>query len=153
VNPIEPAEPEKKTYSFKPGVSRSVHLFAAPFLWTAIGTLLMVRGFGWIGAGTARWLVVLGLVLGTIKSKLVLDRTAKKSLKRILDMGDNTCIGAVYSWKTWLLVGLMMTFGITMRKLTDPGMVIGTLYVAIGWALFLSSRHGWLAWYRWTHRG
>jgi hypothetical protein len=145
-------QPQKK-HSFKPGVSRAVHLFAAPFLWTAIGTLLMVRGFGWIGPGPARWLVLLALVIGTLKSRFVLDKTARKSLKRIMEMNDNTCIGAVYSWKTWLLVGLMMAFGITMRRLTDPGMVIGTLYVAIGWALFLSSRHGWKEWYRWINRG
>ncbi len=136
----------------KPGVSRSVHLFAAPFLWTSIGTLLMVRGFNWIGSGIPRWLVLLGLVLGTVKSLLVLDKTAKKSLQRIMQLDDNTCIGAVYSWKTWLLVVLMMTFGITMRRLTDPGMVIGTLYMAIGWALFLSSRHGWLQWLQWIRR-
>jgi len=134
-------------------VSRSVHLFAAPFLWTAIGTLLMVRGFGWIGAGAARWLVLLGLVIGTIKSRLILDKTARKSLQRILEMNDNTCIGAVYSWKTWLLVALMMTFGITMRKLTDPGLIIGTLYMAIGWALVLSSRLGWMQWFKWIRSG
>jgi hypothetical protein len=139
--------------SFKPGVSRAVHLFAAPFLWTAIGTMLMVRGFNWIGPGPGRWLVVPAVLAGTAKSMLVLDKTAKKSLARIMELDDNTCIGAVYSWKTWLLVGLMMAAGITMRKLTDPGMVIGTLYMAIGWALFLSSRHGWLQWLQWVRRG
>ncbi|MBW1751370.1 MAG: hypothetical protein JRJ37_11915 [Deltaproteobacteria bacterium] len=135
--------------SLKPGVSKSVHLFAAPFLWTAIGSMLMIRGFGWIGPGIARWLVIVALVLGTAKSLLILDKTAKKSLQRIMELGDNTCIGAVYSWKTWLLVALMMAFGIIMRRLTEPGMVIGTLYVAIGWALFLSSRHGWIQWLTW----
>jgi xanthine/uracil permease len=143
---------QNKIKSLKPGVSRSVHLFAAPFLWTAIGTLLMVRGFNWIGAGMPRWLVLLALLLGTVKSLLVLDKTAKKSLQRIMELDDNTCIGAVYSWKTWLLVAMMMTFGITMRRLTDPGMVIGTLYMAIGWALFLSSRHGWIQWLQWIRR-
>ena len=140
---------QHKKISFKPGVSKSVHLFAAPFLWTAIGSMLMIRGFGWIGPGIARWLVLVALVLGTAKSLLVLDKTAKKSLQRIMELGDNTCIGAVYSWKTWLLVALMMAFGIIMRRLTEPGMVIGTLYVAIGWALFLSSRHGWNQWFMW----
>ena len=136
----------------KPGVSRSVHLFVAPFLWTAIGLMLMVRGFGWIGPGPARWLVLVALVLGTFKSLFVLDRAAEKCLHRIKNMDDNTCIGAVYSWKTWLLVTLMMVFGLTMRTLTEPGMVIGTLYVAIGWALFFSSRHGWQQWLAWIRR-
>jgi len=143
---------QHKKIHLKPGVSRTVHLFAAPFLWTSIGLLLMVRGFGWIGPGPARWLVLAAIALGTVKSLFVLDKAARKSLQRIKNMDDNTCIGAVYSWKTWLLVILMMGFGITMRSLTQPGMVIGTLYVAIGWALFLSSRHGWLQWLEWIRR-
>ncbi len=133
-------------------MSRSVHLFAAPFLWTAIGSMLMFRGFGWIGSGMARWLLVPALLIGTAKSLLVLDKTARKSLVRIMQLNDNTCLGAVYSWKTWLLVALMMASGITMRRLTEPGMVIGTLYMAIGWALFFSSRHGWLQWLNWIRR-
>jgi hypothetical protein len=114
--------------------------------------MLMVRGFGWIGSGMARWLLVPALLIGTAKSLLVLDKTARKSLARIMQLNDNTCIGAVYSWKTWLLVALMMASGITMRRLTEPGMVIGTIYLAIGWALFLSSRHGWQQWWGWIHR-
>ncbi len=141
-----------KVARFKPGVSRSVHLFAAAFLWTAIGSMLIVRGWRWIGPGNARWLVLLALVLGTVKSVLVLDRAALRTSRRIRGFGDSTCIGAVYSWKTWLLVALMMGFGITMRRLTDPGMVIGTLYVAIGWALLFSSRQGWLQWFRWLRQ-
>jgi len=146
------ANRHNKKMILKPGVSKSVHLFVAPFLWTAIGLMLMVRGFGWIGPGPARWLVLVALVLGTFKSLFVLDRAAEKCLHRIKNMDDNTCIGAVYSWKTWLLVTLMMVFGLTMRTLTEPGMVIGTLYVAIGWALFFSSRHGWLQWLTWIRR-
>ncbi len=114
--------------------------------------MLIVRGWGWIGPGRARWLVLLALVLGTAKSVLVLDRAARRTGQRIRQFSDSTCIGALYSWKTWLLVGLMMGFGITMRRLTHPGMVIGTLYVAIGWALLFSSRHGWLQWLQWIRQ-
>jgi len=136
----------------KPGVSRSVHLCIAALLWTSIGIMLIVRGWGWIGPGIARLLAVLALLVGTLKSVFILDKTADRSIVRIKKFNDATCIGAVYSWKTWLLVALMMAFGITMRTLTDPGMVIGTLYVAIGWALLFSSRRGWLAWWQWIHR-
>lgn len=136
----------------KPAVNRSVHLFIAPLLWTSIGVMLMTRGWGWLGSGYARLLVIPAVFLGTLKSLFVLDKTAARSILRIKQFDDATCVGAVYSWKTWVLVALMMTFGITMRKLTDPGLFIGSLYLAIGWALFLSSRQGWLVWWRWVHR-
>lgn len=131
---------------FKPGVSRSVHLFIAPLLWTAIGSMLMVRGWGWLGSGSGQWLVVVAVSIGTLKSRFILDKTAKHSIQRIVAFEDGTCIGAVYSWKTWLLVALMMAAGITIRKLTEPGLIVGTIYFGIGWALALSSRLGWLAW-------
>ncbi len=137
---------------FKPGVNRSVHLFAAPLLWSGIGVLLMVRGTGWIGPGRPRLLLLAAVGLGTLKSFLVLDRTARRNVERIVRLRDGTCLGAVYSWKTWLLVLLMMGSGIAMRTLTEPGKVIGTLYVAIGWALLFSSRFGWLEWFRWRGR-
>lgn len=141
-----------KIHGLKPGVGRSVHLFISPLLWTVIGFVLMFRGWGWIGSGAARLLVVLALALGTVKSLFILDKTAGRCMDRIRAFDDHTCLGAVYSWKTWLLVLLMMTFGITMRRLTHPGNIVGTLYMAIGWALLFSSRRGWLGWWQWTHR-
>lgn len=136
-------------HRFKPGVNRSVHLCLAALLWTSIGLLLLVRGLGWIGPGVNRVFVVLALGIGTLKSRFVLDRNVRRSIGRIKQFDDVTCIGAVYSWKTWVLVSLMMAFGIILRKLTDPGVVVGILYMAIGWALLFSSRLGWIAWWQW----
>ena len=65
---------------FKPGVSRSVHLFAAPFLWTVVGCLLMVRGWDWLDPGRGRLLALAALFAGTLKSLLVLDRVAARAV-------------------------------------------------------------------------
>jgi hypothetical protein len=135
----------------KPGVSRTVHLFAAPFLWTVIGSLLLSRGWGWLGPGQGRLLLIAAGLLGTLKSLFILDKIARRSLERIVRFKDNTCLGAVYSWKTWLLVLLMMIAGFAMRKLTQPGPLVGTLYCAVGWSLCLSSRLGWQQWFRQLH--
>jgi len=131
----------------KPGVPRAAHLFAAPFLWTVMGCLLMYRGYGWLAPDRGRLLLVVAGVLGTLKSLLILDKVARLSIQRIILLKDGTCLGAVYSWKSWLLVALMITSGIIMRKLTVPGSFIGTLYCAIGWSLCLSSRLGWQQWF------
>ncbi len=135
------------TQLLKPGVPRSVHLFAAPLLWIVIGCLLMTRGFIWMGTGEGRWLLVLSFVLGTLKSRLVLDKVARKSTQRIVQFKDGTCLGAIYSWKSWLMVAVMMTTGLVIRRVGHPGHWIGMLYCAIGWALCFSSRLGWSQWY------
>ena len=137
--------------SLTPRVNKSVHLFLAPCVWTGVGAMLMYRGYNWIGSGKARWLILAAIILGTVKSRFVLDKAIQKNTQRILSFTRNKCFGAVYSWKTWLLVLLMMGSGIALRTFTHPGMVVGTLYVAIGWALLFSSRHGWQQWLAQVH--
>jgi hypothetical protein len=131
---------------FKPGVERSAHLFCTAGLWTAIGVFLIFRGIGYLKSTEHIWLIVAGIILGSLKSRLILDRAALKGVARIKQFADNTCIGAVYSWKTWILVAAMICFGVWLRHSSVPAALIGTLYIGIGWALFFSSRHAWLAW-------
>ncbi|MCW5214612.1 hypothetical protein VT98_11872 [Candidatus Electrothrix communis] len=133
---------------FRPDVSKSVHLFAAPLIWTAVGIMLMIRGLGWIGFSLTGWLLFIALFIGTIKSLTILDKSAKKNLNRIMTFNEKSCIGAVYPWRTWLLVILMMATGIALRSMTEPGLFLGTVYLAVGWGLLLSSRHGWEQWLR-----
>jgi hypothetical protein len=131
----------------KPGVSRTVHLFAAPFLWTVVGGMLLFRGWGWLGPGAGRLLIVASGLLGTLKSWLVLDNMARRSIRRIVLFKDGTCLGAVYSWKSWLLAAFMIGAGVVLRRIGQPGPLVGALYCAIGWSLCLSSRLGWMQWY------
>ena len=133
---------------FRPDVSKSVHLFAAPLIWTAVGIMLMIRGLGWIAFSLTGWLLFIALFIGTIKSLTILDKSAKKNLNRIMTFNEKSCIGAVYPWRTWLLVILMMATGIALRSMTEPGLFLGTVYLAVGWGLLLSSRHGWEQWLR-----
>ena len=140
-------KPELK--NFKPGVARRVHLGCTAGLWTGIGIFLLIRGIVLLKSGDGLWLIGAGLVLGSVKSFIILDRSALKGIERISRFADNTCIGAVYSWKTWLLVIGMMLFGITLRNLALSPLLVGTICVAIGWALVFSSRHAWKSWIAW----
>ncbi len=135
--------------NIKPGVNRRVHLFAAALLWTVVGAVLIVRGVRWISPAEIVWFIPVALAIGTMKSVLVLDKSARRGVERVVKMLDGTCLGAVYSWQTWILVAMMITSGILLRTLFEPGTYIGTLYCAIGWALLLSSRFAWLEWFQW----
>ncbi len=134
--------------SLKPAVSRSVHLFAAPFLWTVVGIMLIYRGYGWLPAHGRFYWVTAAVIVGTLKSLLILDATAGKSIRRIAAFEDSTCLGAVYSWKSWLLVAGMMLTGMVVCRVGATGAWTGALYCAVGWALCCSSRLGWQAWVR-----
>lgn len=138
--------------SLKPGVNRSVHLFAAPMLWTAVGCILIARGWEWIGPEWNPWYILAAFTAGTVKSLWILDRTARRAVFRIVSLRDGTCLGAIYSWKTWLLAVIMTTSGILLRTVYNPGAILGTIYLAVGWALLFSSRFGWLEWSRWIKK-
>ncbi len=108
----------------------------------------MIRGTFWLIAAQAVWVLVPALIVGAMKSLFILDRTAEKGVYRILSMADGTCVGAVYSIQTWMLVLVMIAAGKVLRSSDLPQEFLGGLYVAIGWALFFSSRHAWRAWHR-----
>ncbi len=130
----------------KPGGSTSSHLLLAASLWTVIGAGLICRGTIWlVGSGNV-WLIFPAALLGTLKSLFILDKSARKSIDRIRLLADGSCLGGVYSIKTWALVVLMMLLGYLLRRLSVSTELLGFLYVGIGWALILSSRVGWSAW-------
>jgi hypothetical protein len=135
---------------FKPGVQRTTHLQVAAVLWSCAGLLLLSRGVEWLRVADLVLLAVPAILLGFGKSRYILDRTARKGVERILALKDGTCLGAVYSKWTWLLVLAMMAMGIVLRNSDLPRTLLAVVYVTVGWALLFSSRVAWYAW--WRHR-
>ncbi len=129
---------------FKPNVSVKTRIFLAALLWSCIGLMLMWRG-GHAVVGTGReWLLLVSLLVGSVKSWAVLDRVAVKNMTRIFDKGEYSCLGGIYSWKTWLLVAAMIVFGRLLRASSLQVWLVGFIYVTVGWSLFWSSRKVWV---------
>jgi len=137
---------KKTLLRFKPGVSIRTHLFFAALIWSVVGFFLLTNGFVLISLQDRLWYAVAGLILGTAKTFFILDRVARKNIKRIKEFEDKVCIGSVYSWKTWGLVAGMIILGRFLRTTVLPGEVVGLIYTAVGWALMLASRLMWQTW-------
>ena len=131
---------------FKPGVSIKTHLMVAAALWSGVGLFLCSRGILILLEDAGYFVVLAAILVGTLKSLVVLDKTAAKNIRRILQFQESTCIGGVYSWKTWLLVVCMIVGGRLLRHSSLPPALVGGLYVAVGWALLFSSRIAWKEW-------
>lgn len=139
---------KKNLQRYKPGASIRTHLFLAALIWSIVGLFLLTNGFVLISLKGQLWYGVAGLILGTAKSFFVLNRVARKNIKRIKEFDDRACIGSVYSWRTWFLVAAMIILGRFLRTTVLPGQVVGLIYTAVGWALFLASIKVWVAWKR-----
>lgn len=131
---------------FKPGGSVSTQLLLAALLWSIVGCCLVLSGTLWLLTADAIWFLLPAVLFGTIKSFFILDKSVKKSIDRIQLRADGSCLGGVYSFKTWLLVIGMIIFGFVLRKLPIPLEFLGFLYSGVGWSLLLSSRSGWKSW-------
>jgi hypothetical protein len=133
---------------FKPAVRRNTLLLLSACLWTVIGLLLLAKGgYRWYQSPGHHPLIIAGGILaGSVKSFWILDRTARRGVERILNFADGTCLGAVYSSKTWLLVLSMMSLGVILRNSSFPVQLLCFIYFTIGWALLYSSRFAWKEW-------
>ncbi len=137
---------DRKIVKLKPGAPRSVHLFVAGSIWLLVGILLLSRGTQWLYGIDKLWIIIPGLVIGTIKALFMLERSAVNNINRIVEGGNGKCLGGVYSWRTWLLVFVMMAMGCLLRNSSLPKEFLGLFYVSIGWGLLFSSRKCWIAW-------
>ncbi len=148
---VDGVEMLKGIARFKPAVRRNTLLLSSACLWTVIGLLLLVKGgYRWYQLPDSHPLIIAaGILAGSIKSFWILDKSARRGIDRILNFADGTCLGAVYSSKTWLLVLCMMSLGVILRNSSFPVQLLCFFYFTIGWALLLSSR---LAWKEWLKR-
>jgi len=138
----------KHLETYKPAAPAHVHLLLAAIMWSAVGAGLLLFGVRWAGAGhlPAQWLLVgLAGVVGALKARYVLRRTALRMIQRIGERGDGRCIGGFLSVRSWLLVVVMTTMGRLVRGSDLPRAVVGLIYVTIGAALLLASGYVWQA--------
>ncbi len=128
-------------------------------IWFAIGVYLLQLGLGlllgtlhagadvptplihtlspWIvTAQTAvLGLILLGLFIGYFKGRYVLGKSAKRGVSRILSFPSPVPLSKIYSLKYYLLLGLMVGLGVSIKFLGIHNDIRGFIDVAIGAAL------------------
>jgi len=132
----------------KPAAGMTTHLMLAWMMWSIVGFVLMGVGAWWsleAAPVVAPWIIAGAFAIGVLKSRLALDRAARGVIERIRARGDGRCVGGFLSLRTWAFVALMMVGGRLLRG-TLAHWIVGPVYIAVGSALFLSSRLAWRAW-------
>jgi hypothetical protein len=132
----------------KPAARIQTHLMMAWMMWFIVGSTLAIFGARWLWEAApvrAPWIAAAAIALGAVKSRLVLEKAAKRVIERIQTRGDGRCLGGFLSLRTWGLVILMVGAGRLVRGSLARG-IVGPLYIAVGSALCLASRISWRAW-------
>ena len=134
--------PTARYSRLRPAVPRFWLLGIAGAIWTAAGTLLCLRGLVWLFADSLLLAVALelaGAALAVAFFSFGFTRIAQKNIHRIHGLPDRACVFAFTSWRGYLMIGGMMTLGITLRNSALPKEYLAVPYTAMGGALLLAS--------------
>ena len=133
---------------YKPSASRKTLLLAAALFWTLVGAMLLARGGRFLLEEGHYALLALALAVGTAKGWLIFARSARKNISRILRRRDNSCLGAVFSFRGWGVILAMILLGRFLRVSAIAHHIYGFVITAVGWGLLVASRIIWEAWRR-----
>lgn len=128
-------------HRFRPAVEKPVLLFVAAFMWIVVGILLLSLAYTWLhrAAGHSFLIIACGVGSALVIHHFGFLKVVDKNLARILPMEGKRCLFSFLSWKSYLIVVVMMSMGITLRHSSIPRPYLAGLYIAIGLALILSS--------------
>ena len=113
-------------------------------LWMGVSFMLTKKAIGWIELFNDKLLIILILVsiaVSLLKFFLIFKRVTKKNIKRIMNLqGEKVFILAFHSWKTYILILIMIGGGVTLRHLEFvPKSALFPIYIGVGVAMFISS--------------
>lgn len=127
-----------------PKVYKYVLILISGILWSGVGILLISLASRWLAELTRQQAVLAvigGLVLGITIAYFGFSGIALKNIARINRYKNlKVCIWAFQKWSSYILIMVMMTMGIMMRRASFiPKYFLTPMYIGIGSALFLAS--------------
>ncbi|MGQ9498986.1 MAG: hypothetical protein ACUVQ6_01175 [Dissulfurimicrobium sp.] len=134
--------------AYKPRSSVLTNLFLAGLMWSAVGIFLLLRGELNLNRTDCLVYLIFWVMIGVLKGRLILDKTAARIRDRILERGDGKCAGGFLAFKSWGLILVMILFGRLLRMSSLPSNFVWGVYAAIGTGLLFSSRIFWIRWFK-----
>ena len=127
----------------------------AGLIWVIVGLFLIYRGSGLYNLAvieqntskeTLIIAIILGVVIGILKGKFVLSKTALRNRNRINQLVPPISIHQVFSGPFYGFIAGMMILGFLLREFNGylgGYVVVASIYCGIGMALIAASRVYW----------
>jgi hypothetical protein len=132
----------RKIDKIKPAVDKRALLFLAGFMWLGAGAMLLCFSYSWLNAFHAHGSFVfggIGVTVALVVHHFGFLKIVDKNLGRILPMEGKKCIFSFLTWKSYIIVTVMVALGTLLRHSPMPKPYLSILYIGIGLALILSS--------------
>jgi hypothetical protein len=103
----------------KPGVPKRYLLMVAAFVWLFAGGFLLFRGVRSMPSGCwAAWKVLVSVAGGFLFFRVLFLRISSTHIRRITTLEIlRPCVFSFFNLRSYLMMTLMITMGITVRKL------------------------------------
>jgi len=126
---------------FRPAVDKKVLVLLASLMWCGVGIMLIGYSVSWLVSLSLEDQLIFGSV-GFIAALPIHHfgflRIADKNLKRLLPLTEKKCLFSFMTWKSYLIVPVMVSMGILLRHSPLPKSYLSIIYIGIGFGLFLS---------------
>lgn len=124
-----------------PAVDKKYLILLAGTMWSGVGVMLICFAVSWLtlfrGKGTLIFYAA-GFLAAMPIHHFGFLKLADKNLKRLLPLKDKKCLFSFITWKSYLIIIVMVALGITLRHSSIPKQYLSILYNGIGLGLFLS---------------
>ncbi|MFH1983631.1 MAG: hypothetical protein ABIL58_17450 [Pseudomonadota bacterium] len=133
---------KKKRITLTPAVDKRVLLLLAGVMWLGVGLMLVRLAWAWLSAPGIRGAMDYagaGIAAALVIHHFGFLKIVDKNLGRILPLEGKRCVFSFMSWKSYVMVAVMIAMGVLLRHSSIPKSWLSVLYIGIGLSLVLSS--------------
>jgi hypothetical protein len=126
---------------FTPSVDKRILVLLAGMMWCGVGIMLISLAVSWLSPLGFRLngiYYAAGFLAAMPVHHFGFLKIANKNLRRLLPLTAKKCLFAFMTWKSYLIVLVMVSMGIFLRHSALPKRYLSVMYNGIGLALILS---------------
>ena len=131
-----------KIKKFDPAVDKKFLIALSGIIWTVVGVMLCNLAAAWLMQTPVKSVVIFslsGLALALLIHHFGFLKLVDKNIARIMEKEGKVCIFGFQPWKSYLIILIMITMGITLRSSSLPKQYLAIIYIGFGGAMLLSS--------------
>lgn len=127
---------------YNPAVTNRWLIVLAGATWGIVGLLLCRYSYGWLSPlqfDHAILFALVGAAISIVVHRYGMSKIARKNIDRLVAISGKKCIFGFLTWKSYAIIALMVTMGVTLRHSAVPKDYLSLLYTSMGGALLLGS--------------
>jgi hypothetical protein len=124
-----------------PAVDKKYLIMIAGIVWCGVGIMLVTFAVSWLSKYSGKgegWYSLAGFAAAMPIHHFGFLKLADKNIGRLMEATGKKCLFSFITWKSYLIIVVMVSMGIMLRRSSLPKQYLSVLYNGIGGGLFLS---------------